>query len=32
MNELMNVFGPMTGPQSFDRIQIAIASPERIRS
>ncbi len=32
MNELMNIFGQSTGPQSFDQIQIAIASPERIRS
>jgi len=31
-NELMNLFGPVTSPQSFDEIQIAIASPERIRS
>jgi len=32
MNELVNIFGQPTGPQSFDSIQIAIASPERIRS
>ncbi|MCK6443963.1 DNA-directed RNA polymerase subunit beta' [Elstera cyanobacteriorum] len=32
MNELMNLFGQVTSPQSFDEIQIAIASPERIRS
>jgi DNA-directed RNA polymerase subunit beta' len=32
MQELMNIFGQPTGPQSFDSIQIAIASPERIRS
>ncbi len=32
MNELMNIFGQVSGPQSFDQIQIAIASPERIRS
>ncbi|MBT5265044.1 MAG: DNA-directed RNA polymerase subunit beta', partial [Rhodospirillaceae bacterium] len=32
MNELMNIFGQPTGPQSFDHIQISIASPERIRS
>ncbi|HVI87367.1 MAG TPA: DNA-directed RNA polymerase subunit beta', partial [Dongiaceae bacterium] len=32
MNELMNVFGQPTGPQTFDQIRIAIASPERIRS
>jgi DNA-directed RNA polymerase subunit beta' len=28
----MNLFGQVTSPQSFDEIQIAIASPERIRS
>jgi DNA-directed RNA polymerase subunit beta' len=32
MNELMNFFGQPSGPQSFDRIRISIASPERIRS
>ena len=32
MQELMNIFGQPSGPQSFDSIQIAIASPERIRS
>ena len=32
MNELMNIFGQVTASQSFDEIQIAIASPERIRS
>ncbi|MBU6507044.1 MAG: DNA-directed RNA polymerase subunit beta' [Alphaproteobacteria bacterium] len=32
MNELMNVFGQVTTPQSFDQIRISIASPERIRS
>jgi DNA-directed RNA polymerase subunit beta' len=32
MNELMNIFGQVSGPQSFDQIQISIASPERIRS
>jgi len=32
MNELMNIFGQTTGPQSFDQIRISIASPERIRS
>jgi DNA-directed RNA polymerase subunit beta' len=32
MNELMNIFGQVSGTQSFDQIQIAIASPERIRS
>ncbi len=32
MNELMNIFGQVTGPQTFDQIKISIASPERIRS
>jgi DNA-directed RNA polymerase subunit beta' len=32
MNELMNIFGQQSGTQSFDRIRISIASPERIRS
>jgi len=33
MNELMKIFSQATGAsQSFDQIQIAIASPERIRS
>ncbi|MCM2344031.1 MAG: DNA-directed RNA polymerase subunit beta', partial [Alphaproteobacteria bacterium] len=32
MNELMNLFGQPTGPQSFDSIRIAIASPEQILS
>ena len=32
MNELMNIFGQITGTQSFDQIRISIASPERIRS
>ena len=32
MNELMNLFGQPTGPQSFDAIKISIASPEQIRS
>ncbi|MBO4519850.1 MAG: DNA-directed RNA polymerase subunit beta' [Alphaproteobacteria bacterium] len=32
MNELTKVFGPVTGTQSFDQIQISLASPERIRS
>ena len=32
MNELMKVFNPVAGPQSFDQIQISLASPERIRS
>jgi len=31
-NELMSIFGQPTGPQSFDHIQISIASPEQIRS
>ena len=31
-NELMNIFGQVAGPQSFDQIRISIASPERIRS
>lgn len=32
MNELMNLFGTPSGPQSFDSIRIAIASPEQILS
>ncbi len=32
MNELMNIFGQVSGPQSFDHIRISIASPERIHS
>jgi DNA-directed RNA polymerase subunit beta' len=32
MNELMHFFGQPSAPQSFDRIRISIASPERIRS
>ena len=32
MNDLMNLFGQPAGPQSFDQIQISIASPEQIRS
>ncbi len=32
MNELMNLFGQPTGPQSFDSLRISIASPEQIRS
>ncbi|AEP10449.1 DNA-directed RNA polymerase subunit beta' [Micavibrio aeruginosavorus] len=32
MNELMNLFGQPTGPQSFDSIRISIASPEQILS
>src|SRR5690349_2945304 len=31
MNELMNILGQASGPQSFDQIRISIASPERIR-
>jgi len=32
MNDLMNVFGQPTGPQSFDQIKISIASSEQIRA
>ncbi|MGB8275276.1 MAG: DNA-directed RNA polymerase subunit beta' [Alphaproteobacteria bacterium] len=32
MNELMKIFGQTAGPERFDQIKIAIASPERIRS
>ena len=32
MNELTNIFGQVSTAQNFDRIQISIASPERIRS
>jgi len=32
MNELMKIFGQVSGPQSFDEIKISIASPEKIRS
>ena len=32
MNQLMNIFGQVQGPQSFDQIRISIASPGRIRS
>ena len=32
MNELIKVFGPVSGTQRFDLIRISIASPERIRS
>jgi len=32
MNELMNIFGQVSPAESFDQIQISIASPERIRS
>ena len=32
MNELMKLFGQVAGPQSFDEIEISIASPEKIKS
>jgi len=32
MNELMKIFGQVSGTQAFDQIKISIASPERIRS
>ncbi|MGB1025800.1 MAG: DNA-directed RNA polymerase subunit beta', partial [Rhodospirillaceae bacterium] len=32
MNELTKILGPVTGAQTFDQIQISIASPEKIRS
>ena len=32
MNELMNLFGNPQGPQAFDSIRIALASPEQIMS
>ena len=32
MRDVMNLFGQVTGPQHFDDIRIAIASPEQIRS
>ncbi len=32
MNELMNLFGQPTGPESFDSIRISIASPEQMMS
>jgi DNA-directed RNA polymerase subunit beta' len=32
MNEVMNLFGQVSGPQSFDQIRISIASPEQILS
>ena len=32
MNELMKIFGQVSGSQSFDQIKISIASPEKIRS
>ena len=31
MNELINTFGQVASPQSFDDIRISIASPEKIR-
>ncbi len=32
MNQLMNFANPVTKPETFDQIQIGIASPDRIRS
>jgi DNA-directed RNA polymerase subunit beta' len=32
MNELMKIFGQVSGSQTFDQIKISIASPEKIRS
>jgi DNA-directed RNA polymerase subunit beta' len=32
MNELMKIFGQVSGTQRFDQLRICIASPERIRS
>ena len=32
MNELINLFGPVSAAQQFDKIRISIASPEKIRS
>ena len=33
MNELMNIFGPVTQPaETFDQITISLASPDQIRS
>jgi len=32
MNELMNLFGQPSGPESFDSIRISIASPEQMMS
>src|SRR6201995_1258129 len=32
MHEMLPLFGQVAGPQSFDQIRIAIASPEQIRS
>ena len=32
MNELMNIFGQVSTTETFDKIRISIASPDRIRS
>jgi len=32
MNELMNLFGQGNGPESFDALRIAIASPDQVNS
>jgi DNA-directed RNA polymerase subunit beta' len=32
MSELINLFGPVSATQQFDKIRISIASPEKIRS
>ena len=32
MNELMQIFGQVSGTQSFDQIKISLASSEQIRS
>ncbi len=32
MSELINLFGPVSAAQQFDKIRISIASPEKIRS
>ncbi len=32
MKDLMNVFGQVQGPESFDFLQVGIASPDKIRS
>ncbi len=32
MNQLMNIFGAPSGPQSFDQLRISISSPAQIRS
>ncbi|MDP4840501.1 MAG: DNA-directed RNA polymerase subunit beta', partial [Alphaproteobacteria bacterium] len=32
MKDLMNVFGQVQGPESFDFLKVVIASPEKIRS